>query len=242
LCGSGELDWDVHRLYIAFTVDAMDRLYRANPYVRYVATFQNWLQPSGASVEHLHKQCVAIDEHGLQNETEIAQVRGNPNMYNEWAVDYAGHHNLIFAENDHAVAFAGFGHRHPTLEVFSKSSTVEPWLMADEERDAVADLVHACHIAAGPHTPSNEEWLHRPLDVDVPMPWRIVIKWRVTPLAGFEGGTKIHLNTISPGDLKRRVLASLLAAREEGRLAPGIRLGNEARWERNSLRYNPAIR
>lgn len=51
LCGSGELDWDVHRLYIAFTVDAMDRLYRANPYVRYVATFQNWLQPSGASVE-----------------------------------------------------------------------------------------------------------------------------------------------------------------------------------------------
>jgi hypothetical protein len=74
------------------------------------------------------------------------------------------------------------------------------------------------------------------------MPWRIVIKWRVTPLAGFEGGTKIHLNTISPGDLKRRVLASLLAAREEGRLAPGIRLGNEARWERNSLRYNPAIR
>jgi galactose-1-phosphate uridylyltransferase len=53
--------------------------------------------------------------------------------------------------------------------------------MTDEERDAVADLVHACHIAAGPHTPSNEEWLHRPLDVDVPMPWRIVIKWRGHP-------------------------------------------------------------
>jgi hypothetical protein len=59
---------------------------------------------------------------------------------------------------------------------------------------------------------------------------------------GFEGGTKIHLNTISPDTLKRRVLASLLAARDEDRLAPGIRLGNEVRWERNCLRYNPAIR
>lgn len=242
LCGSGELDWSTHRLYIAFTVDAMDRLYRANPYVRYVATFQNWLPPAGASVEHLHKQLVAIDEHGLQNETEIAQVRANPNMYNEWAADFAGRHNLIFAENDHAVAFAGFGHRYPTLEVFSKSATTEPWMMNDEERDAVADLVHACHIAAGPETPSNEEWLHRPLDVDVPMPWRIVIKWRTSTLAGFEGGTKIFINTISPAALKDRVLTSLVTAREGGRLAPGIRLGEECIFQRNSLKYNPAIK
>ncbi|WP_141328986.1 DUF4921 family protein [Corynebacterium variabile] len=242
LCGSGDLGWETHRLYIAFTVDAMDRLYRANPYVRYVAAFQNWLAPAGASVEHLHKQLVAIDEHGLQNETEIAQVRSNPNMYNEWAVDYAGHHNLIFAENDHAIAFAGFGHRGPTLEVFSKSATTEPWLMKDEERDAVSDLVHACHVAAGTETPSNEEWLHRPLDVDVPMPWRIVIKWRTSTLAGFEGGTKIFINTISPKALKEQVLAALLTAREEGRLAPDLRLGNECVFQRNTLKYNPAVR
>lgn len=241
LAGSGEMSWSDHRLYIAFTVDAMDRLYRANPYVRYVAAFQNWLEPAGASIEHLHKQLVAIDEHGLQNETEIAQVRANPNMYNEWAVDYAGHNNLIFAENDHAVAFAGFGHRWPTLEVFSRSGTTEPWLISEEERDAVADLVHACHVAAGPHMPSNEEWLHRPLDVDVPMPWRIVIKWRDSTMAGFEGGTKIYINTLSPGDLKVKVLGRLLEARQEGRLAPGIRLGNEIDFHRNSLRYNPAV-
>lgn len=241
IVSSGELSWSDHRLYIAFTVDAMDRLYRANPYVRYVAAFQNWLEPAGASIEHLHKQLVAIDEHGLQNETEIAQVRSNPNMYNQWAVDYAGHNNLIFAENDHAIAFAGFGHRWPTLEVFSRSGTTEPWLISDEERDAVADLVHACHVAAGPQMPTNEEWLHRPLDVDVPMPWRIMIKWRDSTMAGFEGGTKIFINTLSPANLKRKVLARLLDAREEGRLAPGIRLGNEVEFRRNSLRYNPTI-
>lgn len=242
LASSGTLSWQNHRHFINFTVDGMDQLYRSNRYVRYVAAFQNWLAPAGASFEHLHKQLVAIDEHGLQNETEIAQVRANPNMYNEWAVDYAARHNLVFAENDYAIAFAGFGHRWPTLEVFSKSATTEPWLMTDEERAGVSDLVHACHVAAGPHVPCNEEWLHRPLDVDVPMPWRIVIKWRVSTMAGFEGGTKIFINTVSPADLKERVLESLLAAREEGVLAPGIKLGDECAFTPNSLKYNPAIR
>ncbi|KAB3520770.1 DUF4921 family protein [Corynebacterium sp. zg254] len=242
LASSGELSWQHHRLFIAFTVDGMDQLYRQNRYVRYVAAFQNWLSPAGASIEHLHKQLVAIDEHGLQNEVEIAQVRSNPNMYNEWAVDYAARHNLVIAENDHAIAFAGFGHRWPTLEVFSKSATTEPWLMSDEERDSMADLVHACHVASGPLIPTNEEWLHRPLDVDVPMPWRIVIKWRVSTLAGFEGGTKIYINTTSPMDLKDAVLATLTTAREEGRLAPGIRLGDECDFRPNSLKYNPAVR
>lgn len=242
LASSGSLTWQDHRHFINFTVDGMDQLYRANRYVRYVAAFQNWLAPAGASFEHLHKQLVAIDEHGLQNEAEIAQVRHNPNMYNEWAVDYASRHNLVFAENDHAIAFAGFGHRWPTLEVFSKSATTEPWLMSEEERAGVSDLVHACHVAAGPHVPCNEEWLHRPLDVDVPMPWRIVIKWRTSTMAGFEGGTKIFINTISPSALKDKVLAALYQAQDEGRLAPGIRLGDDCSFTPNSLKYNPAIR
>ena len=242
LASSGNLDWQTHRHFFKFTVDGMDQLYRANRYVRYVAAFQNWLAPAGASFDHLHKQLVAIDEHGLQNETEIAQVRSNPNMYNEWAVDYAARHNLIIAENQHAIAFAGFGHRWPTLEVFSKSGTTEPWLMSDAERDAVSDLVHACHVAAGPHIACNEEWLHRPLDVDVPMPWRIVIKWRVSTMAGFEGGTKIFINTVSPAQLKDRVLTALQKAQDEDRLAPGITLGEECVMRPNSLKYNPAIR
>lgn len=90
--------------------------------------------------------------------------------------------------------------------------------------------------------PSNEEWLHRPLDVDVPMPWRIMIKWRDSTMAGFEGGTKIFINTLSPSGLKAKVIARLEDARDQGRLAPGIRLGDEIDFQRNSLRYNPAVR
>ncbi|GAE69287.1 galactose-1-phosphate uridylyltransferase [Cutibacterium acnes JCM 18909] len=35
----------------------------------------------------------------------------------------------------------------------------------------------------------------------MPVPWRIILKLRTSTLAGFEGGTKIYVNTISPTTL-----------------------------------------
>ena len=133
LASSGTLTPEEHYQFINFTADAMRDLYSRNRYARYVAVFQNWLKPAGASFDHLHKQLVAIDERGAQAELEIARLRSNPNMYNEWAVDYAGYHNLIIAENTHAIAFAGFGHRYPTIEIYSRSATCEPWKLSEEE-------------------------------------------------------------------------------------------------------------
>lgn len=106
-------------------------------------------------------------------------MRANPNLYNEMAVDYAAYQGLLVASNEHAVAFAGFGHRYPTLEVYSTSAMPEPWLMSREEVDAVSDLVQALHAATGADVPSNEEWHHKPLDVDQPMPWHITLKWQI---------------------------------------------------------------
>ena len=162
-------------------------------------------------------------------------------MYNEWAVDYAGYHNLIIAENDHAVVFAGFGHRYPALEVFSKSATPEPWKQTPEEVAAMSDLIHACHAAAGPHVPCNEEWHHKPIDLDIPMPWRVVIKWRVSTLAGFEGATKIYLNTISPQDARDRMVSAMYRLRDEGKIAQSIRIATECSVERNCLKYNQLL-
>ena len=34
------------------------------------------------------------------------------------------------------------------------------------------------------------------------MPWRVLIKWRISTAAGFEGGTKIYVNTIDPESLR----------------------------------------
>lgn len=241
LASSGTLSVEEHRALIHFTVESIVDLYRRNRFVRYVVAFQNWLRPAGASFEHLHKQLVAIDERGEQLDGEVSLLRENPNAYNEYAVDYAARHNLLVAENEHAVAFAGFGHRYPTLEIFSKSATCEPWLQTREEIDAMSDLIHACHAAAGPDIPCNEEWHHRPIDLDATMPWRVMIKWRTSNLAGFEGGTKIYLNTISPWDLRDRVVPRLEELSQQGHIAPGLAIGPQCMHRPNSLKYNQLI-
>ena len=240
LAGSGTLSVAEHRAYTRLAIHAMQSLYEANRWVRYVAVFQNWLRPAGASFDHLHKQLVGIDERGVTSELELQKVRANPNLYNEMAVDYAAYQGLLVASNEHAVAFAGFGHRYPTLEVYSTSAMPEPWLMSREEVDAVADLIHALHAATGTDVPSNEEWHHKPLGVDHPMPWHITLKWRVSTLAGFEGGTKIYLNTIDPWTLRDRVVARLEDLRADRLIAP-MAVGDECPMTPNRLLYNPVL-
>ena len=241
LASSGTLTPEEHYQYLHFTIDAMRDIYVNNRYVRYVAVFQNWLKPAGASFDHLHKQLVAIDERGVQNEMELGRVRANPNLYNEAAVNFAAYRNLVVAENDHAIAYAGFGHRFPTLEVFSKSERSQPWNHSAEELRGVSDLVHACHAATGPDIPCNEEWYYKPPDVDVPMPWRVLIKWRVSTPAGFEGGTKIYVNTIDPETLRDRVVSRLFQLKGEDQIAP-MKIAFECACVPNCLRYNPAVR
>lgn len=241
LAASGTLTPEEHYGFIALTIDALGDLYRRNRYVPYVAVFQNWLAPAGASFDHLHKQLVAIDERPVQAELEISKLRNNLNMFNEWGVDYAGYHNLIIAENEHAVVCVGIGHRFPTLSIYSRSATSEPWKQTPQEVRAMSDLIHACHAATGAEIPSNEEWHHKPIDVDLPMPWRVNLKWRVSTLAGFEGGTRIYVNTLSPENIRDRTVSALYQLRDEGLMAQDIRIATECTSERNSLKYNPFL-
>ena len=91
----------------------------------------------------------------------------------------------------------------------------------------MSDLIHACHAATGPAVPCNEEWHYQPPDQDLPMPWRVGVKWRVSTLAGFEGGTKIYLNTIDPWNLRDRVVPELQRLRGEGLIDASIRIATE---------------
>ncbi|NMD47028.1 MAG: DUF4921 family protein [Propionibacterium sp.] len=238
LAGSGTMTPDEHFHLLAFTVESISALFNLNRYARYVVVFQNWLRPAGASFDHLHKQLVAVDERGVQAERAVAQLRANPNVFNEDAVNYAGYKNLVVAENDHAIAFAGFGHRFPSLEIYSKSAECDPWEQSPEELRGMSDMVHAMHAATGVDVPSNEEWHYRPIDVDVAMPWRIVLKWRISTLAGFEGATKIYLNTLDPWAIYDRTVPKLAALRDDGLIAADLRIGSEAECRPNSLRYN----
>jgi len=239
---SGTLTTEEHYQFTKFTIEGARGLYDLNRYARYVAVFQNWLKPAGASFDHLHKQLVAIDERGVQHENALACLRLNPNVFNEDAVNYASYKNLVIAENDHAVMFAGFGHRYPTLEIYSKSECSDPWEQSEAEVRGMSDMIHAAHAATGRDVPSNEEWHYRPADVDLAMPWRVMLKWRVSTLAGFEGATKIYLNTIDPATLRDRVVTKLFALRAAGLVASDLLIAFEAPCRPNSLRYNKVAR
>lgn len=236
LAGSATLSVAEHRVWTQWAVNAMHAQYLQNKHVKYVAVFQNWLRPAGASFDHLHKQVVGVDSLGASLQAEIARVNANGNIYRDF-VDWAYRAGLVVAANDGAVALAGVGHRYPSLEVYSTGPVSEPWLMEPEQVDAVSDLVHALHQATGTQVPLNEEWHYRAPGVAKEMPWRVVLKWRVSTLAGFEGATKIYLNTIDPRSLRERVVRELqqLRASQAGTLAPGIRIGDEC--EQPYLQY-----
>ncbi|MEW6534659.1 MAG: DUF4921 family protein [Candidatus Auribacterota bacterium] len=236
LCSSGELTPEEHFHYFMFTIETMKNMYAVNRYVRSVAVFQNWLASAGASFDHLHKQLVAIDEWGVALEREIQLVRHNKNIYNEKAANFASYHNLVFAENDHAIAFAEIGHRYPTLAIYSKSEHALPQNHTPEEIRGISDIVHACHAAMGSHIPCNEEWYCTPIDATENIPWHILIKWRTNNPAGFEGGTKIYVNPMSPEDLRDVIVPRLFELKNKGKIEE-FPIAFECPCKPNSLKY-----
>ena len=92
----------------------------------------------------------------------------------------------------------------------------------------MSDLLHAVHAATGADVPCNEEWYHRPPTVRTPMRWRILLKWRISTLAGFEGGTRIYLNTLDPWHVVNRLVPRLEEMRGAGTIAP-MKIGAECR-------------
>jgi galactose-1-phosphate uridylyltransferase len=236
LAGSGTLTPDEHHQFLALTIDTLRDLYTVQPSARYVAVFQNWLRPAGASFDHLHKQLVAIDEHGPEADRELDRLREDPDLFSTVVVDYAATHRLVIAENDHAIVVAGVGHRYPAIEVLSTSENQQPWEHTHHEVRAVSDLLHAAHAATGTLVPTNEEWHHRPADVTTAMPWRIVLKWRVSTLAGFEGGTRINVNTIDPHAVRDRMVSELHRLRDAGVVAD-LRIGDECSHRLGALGY-----
>jgi galactose-1-phosphate uridylyltransferase len=236
LFSSGDMTPNEHYHYFKFSIDAMKDIFDNNRYARYISIFQNWLRPAGASMDHLHKQLVALDEWGSSIQSQIKLLREDPNAFNEMGANFAARHNLIIAENDYALAFVGIGHRFPTIEIFSRSQTCRPYEHSDEEIRGLSNLIHAFHVAMGSGISCNEEWYYTPVDAVYKMPWHILIKWRVNVPAGFEGGTSIYLSPITPIELRDKLVPKLYQVREEGKIE-SIRIAEECRIFPNPLKY-----
>lgn len=233
---SGDLSPEEHYQYLRFTIEAMRDMLDANRYIRYISVFQNWLRLSGASFDHLHKQLCGLDEWGASITDQVAMLRTDANVFNELGANLAAQYNLVFAENDHAIAFVGIGHRYPTIEIYSKSRSSRPYEHDPLELRGVSDMVHACHAAMGSQLSCNEEWYYTPVDAVHSMPWHIFLKWRVNVPAGFEGGTSIYINPITPVDLRDKLVPRLYELRDHGLIAP-LHLAEECRLPPNPLQY-----
>lgn len=233
---SGEMTPEEHYQYFRFTIEAMKDLIANNRYIRYISVFQNWLSNAGASFDHLHKQLVSIDEWGTALERELDLYRKNRNAYNEFGANLHSYHNLVIAENDHAIAFAEIGRRHPTIAIYSKSENAMPQDHTSEELRGVSDIVHACHAAMGSQIPCNEEWFYSPIDATENIPWHILIRWRTSNPAGFEGGTRIYVNPISPENLRDQLVPRLFELKNQNKIKT-FPIAFECPCRPNSLRY-----
>jgi galactose-1-phosphate uridylyltransferase len=236
LCSSGELTPEEHYQYFRFTIDAMREIYDNNRYIRYIAVYQNWRKEAGASFDHLHTQVVGLDEWGVSLERELRLASTNPNMYNEYAANYAAYNNNVVCENDQAIAFVDLGHRFPTIAIYSKSLRCRPAAQTREEVRGFSDLVHAVHAASGSQISCNEEWYYMPNDCIIPLPWHVLIKWRVNITAGFEGGTKIYVNPMSLKELRDKLVPRLFDLRDKGKLGE-LKIAEECPVKPNSLLY-----
>ena len=70
---------------------------------------------------------------------------------------------------------------------------------------------------------------------------RISISWFNRSTGERRRLQKIYLNTISPQDLRDRVVPQFYRLRDEGRIAGDIRIAVECSCRPNSLRYNPQV-
>jgi galactose-1-phosphate uridylyltransferase len=238
LFATGDMSDEEHYQYFRFIIDAMVDTVENNRYVRYLSVFKNWLKPAGASFDHLHTQIVAIDEWGASIERQIEMIKKDKNYFNVFGPNFAGLHNLVFAENEHALAFVGIGHRYPTVEIYSKSVNARPYEHTPDEVRGISDLVRVCHAAIGGRVSVNEEWYYTPIDCIFKMPWHINIKLRINVPAGFEGGTSIFINPLMPEDLRDKLVPKLYQLRAEGRCSPDIHIAEECRVLPNPLNYH----
>lgn len=219
LASSGTLTPEEHHQFIDFTRAAALRLYEKTPSVRNVIVFQNWLRPAGASFDHLHKQLVAIDELGRARRLDADRLRLRPTLVEDYQRLLADN-GLIVAETSSALAVAGVGHRFPTLEVWLRRPDADLANLGGDELADFSALLHACHVAMGPHLPVNEEWHYRAPNQRHAIPLRALLKWRISTPAGFEGNSGIYVNTIDPWGVADRTRIWL---RERAtRLGPGV--------------------
>ncbi|MGL5955094.1 MAG: DUF4921 family protein [Brevinema sp.] len=218
---SGSLSWQHHRIIFKMITNMIIDMSSRNPYITFIAIFQNWLAAAGASFEHWHKQILGLDFWGEVLTREATLYKNNPKVYQDFVLDTVIQEDLVIAENQYAIAYTEIGGKTGRIVICSKSKNLRPHEHSQNEINGMSDLTHALFGILPIHTAYNEEWLYSPLhQTEFRTPWRIVINLRTVINAGFENITQILLTPISIKEF-----AAILRERlqqNKNRIAPDI--------------------
>jgi galactose-1-phosphate uridylyltransferase len=234
-CSSGDLTRDEHFAFLRFSVDALAAIGQANPHITFVALFQNWLRPAGASFDHLHKQLVGSDDCGPIIKMILARCAKEKHVFKGF-VESLMRENLIIASNDHGLAAADTGQPFPAAIVISFSKAVRPQDLDASDLGGLSELIHACHAAWERSIPANEEWRYAPDPAGQGMPVHVLLKWRQNISAGFEGATGIHITPWDPPAMKEFMVEQLRKIREK-KGWKSLRIGEECSIPLNAVPY-----
>lgn len=239
LFASSTMSWQDHRVSYHQLCNIHIHMRKTNPYISFIATFQNWHLQAGASFEHWHKQILGLDFWGRPLENEAYLFKTEPYIYRDFALGTAIAHNLFIAENEHAIAYIEVGGKVGLITICSKSKNLFPSDHLPEEIDAMSDLVHAVYSTLGVSTPCNEEWFYTPFNSNgFKTPWRIILNLRSAVLAGFENISQILVNPISQIELAYALRIKMAESMTNGHLAPGIHIAPMYKNPENILAYH----
>jgi UDPglucose--hexose-1-phosphate uridylyltransferase len=195
---------ELPREQVVVAVDAWRARMRAHEYAAYVHVIVNERREAGASLPHTHAQVYALDfvPATIARERErfgayAARTMG-ANLLADLVAEEVRLRERVIAIDDEAVLMAPYGSRLPYQLMVAPR---RPRARYEDDGPTGAALLHeglqrlARRLGASP--PLNL-WVRTAPRGAEHFCWRIDVLPRLTPLAGLELGTGIHLNVVAP--------------------------------------------
>jgi UDPglucose--hexose-1-phosphate uridylyltransferase len=205
--------WEITIDQLALVFDAWRKRYVAitnDPRIRYFIAFKNEGRPAGGSLEHQHSQIIAtaVVPARVKQRAEVAwqyyQENGR-NLYHDLIEAELLSRDLIVAETKEFVAFAHFAATVP-YEIWIVPRKVRPSVKVctPAELESLAVITQNMYRALHRLTPElsfNMELHTAPVDLEKApyLCWYLqILPTGFTVAAGFEKGTGMSINPISP--------------------------------------------
>ncbi len=198
---------------LVHVLEAYQARYQAlsqNPQIEHVSVFKNHGWEAGASIPHAHSQIVATPVipqlvwNNKQGQIQYREYRDTCVYCDVIQAELSLNERLI-ASNDHFVGLSPFAARYPfEIWIVPRRHAASFATLSADERLALAEILHLLltRLAdALDDPPYNYLMVSAPckmVDQDDSFHWHMEIIPRLSVVAGFELGSNIFINTVTP--------------------------------------------